>query len=376
MKSARLVFLTASLLVVILFTGLIVASREAREELFQALGNLAEVVHLVRTEYVDELNPEALELSLDAGIVESIDRWSAVLDADQVEAFRELIQSQPPYGLVVSSRLASAAIRFVVPGSAAEDAGLAAWEVIERVNGVYTRGRPLWQLRLELFERERAGESISLTVLDRQVEDRREVVLEPTEWQASPAAVEERDGVLVVRMDGLPTGSVDRLAELLARPQSLVLDLRDLVWGHEQEAMAVADLFVTEGILGGWSGRRAGSRSYEATDQSLVSTPPAVLVGPNTEGVGEVLAAALQRAGFKVVGTRTTGHAPHMQMIRDGDINLWIPVGWWLRADDEKINGNGVEPDEVVEPGSEEDDTDPVLDRALELVAVPLEQAA
>jgi C-terminal processing protease CtpA/Prc len=376
MKRVRLVFLTTSLLVVILFTGMIVGSREAKEELFQALGNLAEVVHLIRTEYVDELNPEALQLSLDAGIVESIDRWSAVLDADQVEAFSELIQSPPPYGLVVSSRLGSAAVRFVVPGSAAEDSGLATWEVIERVDGVYTRGRPLWQLRLELFELERAGKSVMLTVLDQQVEERREVELVPSDWQPNPAAVEMRDDVLVVRVDGLPEGSAGRFTELLSQPQGLVLDLRNLVWGTEKEAIAVADLFAAEGILGGWRGRRAGAQTYAASDESLVVDPPAVLIGPNTEGVGEILAAALQRAGSTVVGTRSIGHAPHMRMIQDGELNLWIPVGDWLRGDDQKISGNGIEPDEVVEAGGEGEDADPVLDRALELTARPLEKAA
>jgi carboxyl-terminal processing protease len=384
MNRVRLVFLTISLLVVILFTGVIVGSREAKEELFQALGNLAEVVHLIRTEYVDELNPEALQLSLDAGIVESIDRWSAVLNADQVDTFNELMQSPPPYGLVVSSRLGSAAVRFVMPGSAADEAGLVTWEVIERVDGVYTRGRPLWQLRLELFELERAGKPVMLTVLDQQVEERREVELLPTDWQPNPAAVEVRDGVLVVRVDGLPEGSVDHLTELLGQPQSVVVDLRDLVWGIEEEAIAVADLFASEGILGGWRGRRAGAQSYAASDDSLIADPPAVLIGPNTEGVGEILAAALQRAGSTVVGTRSIGHAPHMRMIQDGELNLWIPVGDWLRGDEEKISGNGVEPDEVVEPGGEGEDEDPVLDRALELTldralelkAQPLEQAA
>ena len=79
MMKTRLVFLSASVLVVTLFTGVIVASREAEEDLFKALGNLAEVIHLVRNEYVDELHTEALQLSLDAGIAESVDQAAAVL---------------------------------------------------------------------------------------------------------------------------------------------------------------------------------------------------------------------------------------------------------------------------------------------------------
>jgi hypothetical protein len=68
--------------------------------------------------------------------------------------------------------------------------------------------------------------------------------------------------------------------------------------------------------------------------------------------------------------------APHMQFVEEGDLTLWLPVGKWQRADGEPINGNGVEPDEVVEVDGEAEGGDPVLDRALELAAQPLEQAA
>ena len=98
MMRARVVFLMISVTVLMLFTGMVVASRETKEELYQALGNLAEVVHLIQSEYVDELNPEALALSLDSGIVESVDRRSAVLPSDQVDDFQEYLASPPPFG--------------------------------------------------------------------------------------------------------------------------------------------------------------------------------------------------------------------------------------------------------------------------------------
>ena len=102
MMRTRLVFLTTSVMVVVLFTGMIVASRETKEDLFKALGNLAEVIHLVRNEYVDELNTEALQLSLDAGIVESVDQAAAVLPESEVEAYQSLNESPPPFGLVLA----------------------------------------------------------------------------------------------------------------------------------------------------------------------------------------------------------------------------------------------------------------------------------
>ncbi len=377
MMKTRLVFLSTSVMMVILFTGMIVASRETKEDLFRALGNLAEVIHLVRNEYVDELNTEALELSLDAGIVESVDQAAAVLPETEVEAYQSFSQSPPPFGLVLASRLSSAAVRHVMTDSPADDAGIEQWEVIERVEGVNTRGRPLWQVRLELARREQGDQTVSLTVMDRDVEERREVVLSPTDWEPTSVSTQARGETLVLQIDSLPTGTVAQVADRVQPEWGLVLDLRKLVWGVEDEAIAVADLFVSEGVLGGWRGRRAGAQTFQATEGALVSNPPVVVIGHDTEGVGEILAAALQRSGATVVGHRSAGHAPHMRIVRDGGINLWLPVGLWLRGDDEPIDGNGVVPDEVVETTAGADEgLDPVLDRAIELAGEPLEQAA
>lgn len=376
MTRTRIAFMSVSLVVVLLFAGLLVAGRGDTDGLYKALGNLAEVVYLIQNDYVDELNPELLSMSLDAGIVESIDRWAAVLPADMTDVYRELVIAPPAFGLALATRIGSAAVRQAIAGSPAAATDLEAWEVIERVDGVNTRGRPLWQLRLELKEKETAGEGVTLTVVDRRVDERREVVLEPVQWSPTIALIDALDSAGLLEIDSLPEGAADRIAELIPDQGPLVIDLRSLAWGLESEAMAVADLFVKEGLLASWEGRLAGAQSYAATLGSAVEQPPLVLVGPETEGVGEILAVALKRAGSTLVGGRTIGHAPHMRFIEDEDTTLWIPVGNWLRVDGSAISTNGIEPDEVVEASDPESEDDPVLDRALEIVGQALEKAA
>ena len=208
MKRTRVLFLSVSLGVFMLFSGVLLASRSNQDVLFRALGNLAEVVHLVETEYVDELNQEALSLSLDAGLVESLNQSAAVLPVDRIGDYLDLVESPPPYGLGLASRLGSAAVKYVSSGSPAEAAGLEIWEVIELVEGVNSRGRPLWQIRLELMDRERSGETVHLTVFDREVDDRREVVLEPSEWVLRPATSEERDEVTIIQIEAVSENAV------------------------------------------------------------------------------------------------------------------------------------------------------------------------
>ena len=376
MKRTRVLFLSVSLGVLMLFSGVLLASRSSQDVLFRALGNLAEVVHLVETEYVDELNQEALSLSLDAGLVEPLNQSAAVLPVDRIGDYLDLVESPPPYGLGLASRLGSAAVQYVSPGSPAEAAGLEMWEVIELVEGVNSRGRPLWQIRLELMDRERSGETVQLTVFDREVDKRREVVLEPSEWVLRAATSEERNEVTIIQIEAVSENAVSSVVELVPKQGQVILDLRELRWGLEAETMTLADSFVRTGRLGQWKGRRAGSRTFAATEEAVTNALPIVLVGPHTEGVGEILAAALQGAGAVVVGQRTLGHAPYMSLVRDGDVAVWMPVGQWLRPDDETIDGKGIEPDEIVEAADPEGDDDPVLDRALEILSQDLEKAA
>lgn len=375
MKRFRIALLVTSVCLLVFFAGLLTAGLTSKETLFQALGNLAEVVHLVEAEYVDELDPDVLATSLDAGILESVDPWAAVVTDDQVEAYEEVFSNPPPYGLGLSLRLGSAAVRDVFPGSPAADAGLANWEVIEKIDGVYTRGRPLWQLALDLAGREARGEAVNLTVMDRQVDERRDVALEPGEWKQVHATMELTDDVRILTIESLTIGSAEAIAALVDQGDPQILDLRGLVWGLEDQAITVADLFIGEGTIAAWEGREAGNETIEATSGGA-ELLPTVLVSRETEGVGEILAAALQRSGAVLLGQSTMGHAPHMQIVQRGDLNLWMPVGRWLGPDDEPLRGTGLEPDEEIEPAEEEEEGDPVLERALELNRPVLAEAA
>jgi len=358
---------------VLSFAGLVLASRKGANGLLRALGNLAQVVHLVDTRYVDKVNLEALGEGLDAGLVESVDPEAAVLDTRETAAFKVLLDGPPPYGLVLGLRIGSAAVRQALPGSPAAAATLSSWDVIEEIDGIPTRGFPLWRARLALAEHAKKNQPVRLKVVGRDMEERRDVVLEPLPWKVENLRVEDRDGVRLIEVLALGPGACGELEKALDGGP-VVLDLRHLVWGTEEEAVASADLFAGEGIIARWKGRRAGERSFEATEPHHEGPLPVVMVGPDTENVGEILAAGLRRAGCTLIGGRTMGHAPHMVLIHDGELTLWLPAGRWLRADGEAIAGDGIEPDEELgtegEAAGENDGEkkeDPVLHRAMEL---------
>lgn len=370
MARFRILFLSVSVIGLLLFAGLLRAglSGEDREDLFRSLGILTEVIHLVESEYVDELNDQALLMALDAGLLESVDPWAAVVPEEEVEAYTNLVMEPPAYGLFLGGRLGSAAVRCAIPGSPAAEADLQSWEVIEKVGDVYTRGRPLWQIRLELAQRDAAGQSVALTVVDRHVDERREVVLDAVDWTLEPMVVSEQDGVKIIKISALEVGVASEMKSAVKAGEPVVIDLRRLVWGFESEAVAVADVFIDEGLIAMRTGRGSGEERFEATQHRIQGPSPVVLIGPDTEGVGEILASALSRHGSPLIGWNSAGHAPHMRFVHSGGLHLWIPVGQWLRDDGEPINGTGLEPTEEVEFFDDEGDgDDEVLARGIEI---------
>ena len=362
----RTVFLIVSVTVVVLFASLVMAGRSRRDDLYRALGNLAQVVHLIHTRYVDPVNLGALGEGLDAGLVESADPRAAVLDDAEVKAYRTLLKDPPPFGIVLGLRLGTAAVRQALPGSPAAAAGLKEWEILEEVQGLPTRGMPLWRVRLLLASHAKDGQTITMTVFGRNIEKRRQVKLSPTLWRPVVATSSEREGVEIVTVTSLLAGAAPKIAALVGHGP-LILDLRHLVWGHEDQAMAVADLFASKGVLGIWKGRQAGSQRFDAHPSRSSAGKPVVLVGPDTEGVGEILAAALRRAGCSVVGTATGSHADHMMLIHEKGLNLLLPVGHWLTSTGRPIDTDGVVIDEKVQLEGAKKGTDPVLKRGLEL---------
>ncbi len=57
--------------------------------------------------------------------------------------------------------------------------------------------------------------TVRLTVFDREVDERREVMLEPAPWTVRPATVEVQGEATVIRIEALPENSVASVTALV-----------------------------------------------------------------------------------------------------------------------------------------------------------------
>ena len=171
----------------------------------------------------------------------------------------------------------------------------------------------------------------------------------------------------------------------------MILDLRDNPGGLLNQAIEVADMFLTEGKIVSTRNRQGNERSFAAKSNGTLFLPTpdsprpmAVLVNRNSASASEIVAAALQDHGRAViVGERTYGKGSVQKLLRlpppsQAAVKLttetyWRPSGKNIHRypDAKETDDWGVRPDEGMEvPTTEEERIRYLVEmRKLEFVA-------
>jgi carboxyl-terminal processing protease len=321
--------------------------------------------------YVEPVDGSALLARGLKHIVAELDGYSHFLTADERKALRDLAK-EGTAGLAVHLHVAPGGgdrvleVVGVLPGSAAERAGLAPGDHVLEVDGLEVV-RLLSQIEAEAKLTGEVGETIALRVqrghgakperLDlvlgeapRELLAGELVAVTTTDGKAGKAAVLELRGF----RKGVGEAFKQRLEQLRrsAGPGGLaavVLDLRGNPGGEVDEALVVADLFVADGILTRTRGRGGRILREElAHDAGTDShTPLVVLQDRHTASAAELLTAALRDNGrAKSVGERSYGKGTVQEIMGmpDGSV-LKLTIARYFSPKDTAIDGVGVAPD-------------------------------
>jgi carboxyl-terminal processing protease len=145
--------------------------------------------------------------------------------------------------------------------------------------------------------------------------------------------------------------------------RGLILDLRECPGGVVQGAVQVADMFLDEKLIATLHSRGDGlagpSERMSGAENSILDLPLVVLVGPDTSGGGELIAAALQDHGrARIAGQRTRGKAS-VQSPTVGIMGVYVRLttGAFVRPSGKNLNRFadsrpsewGVQPEEDLE---------------------------
>jgi len=343
---------------------------------------LDEVAGRVRSEYVDAVNGDQLDLAAVDGMVASLDPHSAFLDAAEYEAMR--VSTTGHYsgvGLEVAEQDGRIVVVSPIDGSPAERAGLRPGDVLLEIDG-----RPVEAGQLaQAIERMRGfvGSYVQVTVTRDGEPEPLQFALERTDVQVRTVRAEALPGrygyVRIAQFnDTTPRDFGRQLSQLqeAAPLAGLVLDLRGNPGGVLESAVSVADDLLESGVIVRAEGRTAdASFVLRATDGDLLrQAPVVVLVDRGSASGAEIVAGALRDHGrATLMGERTfgKGSVQTVMPLRDGQA-LKLTTSRYFTPSGASIHDRGIDPDVSLAtvlrpvPSVRDAATDPAVQAALQ----------
>jgi carboxyl-terminal processing protease len=328
---------------------------------FRALDAFAEALTLIQRRYVAPVQERDLVADAIAGMTHGLDVHSAFLPARRYQRVQqdnegELIDvgltlvggavepsdpRRPPWPRVVA----------VAPGSPAALAGVQPGDEVQAIGprataepGAARSLRTLQQLlrgaagsRVTLALR-RAGwkraRSLELVRARRHVASLRSIVVGEVGVLTVAAFTEHSSAELRAELRALER----------AGARALVLDLRDNPGGLVEQAVAVADLFLDDGVIVTVRERDRTTRHF--AHAGAVTLPLYVVVNAGTASAAEIVAASLQEHERAVlVGETTYGKGTLQTLYSLGDgSGLKLTTGWLLTPAGNLLESKGIQP--------------------------------
>jgi carboxyl-terminal processing protease len=166
----------------------------------------------------------------------------------------------------------------------------------------------------------------------------------------------ESDSILYLKPVVLTKSRVDEVESKLKsgpKTRKVLLDLRDVAEGDEQQAMRLANAFLETGTIATLEGQKFPKQTFAAQKSEFVTSAPlVVLVNHGTSGPGELIAGAvLDNKRGDVVGDRTFGDGSVQKTIEiPGGAALILSVAKYATPGGKKIQDEAVTPNVVVVP--------------------------
>ncbi len=263
-------------------------------------------------------------------------------------------------GLVVASREGHYVVVSPFEGSPAHKAGIKPGEIVLEIDSQSLQGLPLSEVLAKV--RGPAGSIIAFTLKEptsgriRHVRLRRKEIVVPPVRYGVPA-----DGIGYLRLvnfqESTYADTQQALRLMMAQNRGslkgLVLDLRDNPGGLFDQAIQVAELFISSGVITSLRGHNQQfNREFRSNSRSPIPRVPiVVLINNGSASASEILAGALKgKPGVVLMGNRTFGKASVQAVfpLSKGSA-LRLTTAHYYTADGEDIEGKGLEPDVKLE---------------------------
>ncbi len=354
-------------LTVILLAPVALAQTGNQKNMQEYLRELEAAFYIIQSNYVDEVDTDALFKGAMEGLFSKLDDpYSVYLDDEFLEQMTDTTEGKyGGVGLYISKdrfdpERPNGRLPFVKIVSPIEDtpswkAGLSAGDYIYAIEGESAEGFSTQDVSDRL--RGEPGSTVNVTILRNQsitfdVTLKREEIEIPT---VKSTVINNRIGYL--RIIEFTPFTAPRVEEVLRGFSAqgldkLVIDVRSNPGGLLDSVIEVADFFFSGGTIVSTRYRRDGQNQiHRAALGKIVSsdTDITVLIDRGSASASEILTGALKdRKRATVIGETSFGKGSIQQMIPIDDAAIKLTTGRYYTPNGENIDKKGIEPDIVV----------------------------
>ena len=320
---------------------------------------LVAIYQLVKANYVDPVDDDELLKGAIQGMLSSLDPHSAYLDGSSLQRLETMIDGNYS-GLGLSVVMDDGAVKVVSPfrGSPADKAGIKAGDYITHLDGVLYYERELDEAVAKM--RGPAGTTIRLTIFRPGRDEpfdvtvtRGVIELEPVTWELKGDI-----GVITVNEFSRDVGNDVRAAVKAMKEKTsgklsgIVLDLRSNPGGALDEAVALSDLFLSDGDIVSQRGRVASENEFYRAEtvfrgDAAKDIPLIVLIDAGSASASEIVAGALQDHHRAVImGERSFGKGSVQSLIGiDQESAVKLTTARYYTPSGHSVQEGGIEPD-------------------------------
>lgn len=285
--------------------------KDGKSGLYRPLGLFTEVLALVRSNYVEQVDLKPLMAGAFSGMTEAMDPFSEYIPPEKMTAFNAYLEAREKRetidsGLVLAKRFNYPIVVAAVPGSPGAVAGVKSDDVLEKVGDRPAHAMAIWEIDAVLSGK--AGGRVRLLVVREGAKPRRRTIeIVRATWTPEAPSMTRVEGETVIRIPSFGAGSAAQIAALvtpLDRTRPIVLDLRGNALGSFDEAAHASALFVDAGPLGELTGRKIPTKKFRAEPGERIHASRLVLlVDSGTAGAAELFASAVRESAAREAGT-------------------------------------------------------------------------
>lgn len=350
------------------------SQKSTAKEKLEAYIKFTQILNVIETQYVDEVNTTDLVDKALKGLLNNLDAHSAFMDT---KAYKDLnVQTKGEFGgLGISIGMKEGALTVIAPinGTPADKAGIKAGDIILKIEDKATLGMNIDE-SVKLM-RGKPGTAITLTIIRKNEPKPLEIkIIRDIIKIQSVYTKTIGDDLLYLHITSFDQKVIRDVKKALKehpKTKGILLDLRNNPGGLLDQAVGLVDLFVDKGVIVSQKGRaKIENIEYKATKKNTnTKIPIVILINGGSASASEIVSGSLQ--DFKraiVIGEKSFGKGSVQVVMPVGkEEALKLTVARYYLPSGRTIQAKGVTPDITVHLGKIEYTENPVTLKESEL---------